>query len=161
MTPYSDLGYLAQAVWHGSELLYSSDMSNDMPFVAERAHSATALENRYDIARGTLTAYAAAGGTVNSECFSTLSAVTEALEAEHNGFRGTPNDVIGTSWHCGHGFVAGRSAIAVPRIQTNGNTFYGYLSTSPRSIRQRNPIGQPMPDLSPQRSSFGGLCGEP
>jgi hypothetical protein len=182
--------------------MYKGDISNDMPFVTEQAYIATALENRYDIAHGTLTAYTVGGGTVdasafggsgtsltdvilqaagnnqswgiytngqlgnmatlqnvlntdtsvgtqvglpsggsvNTECFSVLSAVTEALEAQ-DGLRTGPSGVILTYWNLAtNSSPAGGNTVTVPRIRTNGNTFYGYLSAPlPHPIRRIGP----------------------
>ncbi len=86
MSTYNDLGYLAQTVWHESGPMYKGDIANDMPFVTEQAYIATALVNRYDIARGTLTAYTARGGTVNSNAFggSGASLTSVILQAAGN-----------------------------------------------------------------------------
>ena len=69
MTTYNDLGYLAQTIWHEGGPLWKTDSTNVNNFVKQQAYIATALENRYDIANGKLTAYTATGGTVNPAAF--------------------------------------------------------------------------------------------
>src|ERR1039457_3950663 len=69
MTTYNDLGYLAQTIWHEGGPLWKTDSTDVNNFVTQQAYIATALENRYDIANGNLTAYTASGGTVNPAAF--------------------------------------------------------------------------------------------
>jgi RHS repeat-associated protein len=69
MTTYNDLGYLAQTVWHEGGPVYASDIADPNSFITQQAYLATALENRFDIANGTLTAYTKSGGTVDPNAF--------------------------------------------------------------------------------------------
>lgn len=69
MTTYNDLGYLAQTIWHEGGPLWKTDSTDVNNFVTQQAYIATALENRYDIANGNITAYTASGGTVNPGLF--------------------------------------------------------------------------------------------
>ncbi len=87
ITTYDDLGYLAQTIWHEAGPVYvPGDLANINNFITEQAWIATALENRYDIAHGRLTAYTGSGGTVNPAVFggSSASLSSVVLQAAGN-----------------------------------------------------------------------------
>jgi RHS repeat-associated protein len=84
MTTYNDLGYLAQTIWHEGGPLWKTDSTDVNDFVTQQAYIATALENRYAIANGTLTAYTSTGGTVSPALFAGTSLTATILQAAGN-----------------------------------------------------------------------------